>query len=168
MKPVLRFALVLASTAVLQWGVFSQLRIDGAAADLFLVLAVAGGMACGPERGAIVGFFAGLTLDLLSQTPLGLAALVYGGIGYLSGRAEGMVLRSNRLFPPVLAAGMCALGVVAYALSAWVLGRARVLEARLVVIVVVVAVFGAMLAPLYLRVMRWVWRDERELRPTLR
>lgn len=168
MKPVLRFAVVLASTAVLQWGVFSQLRIDGAAADLFLVLAVTGGMACGPDRGAIVGFFAGLTLDLLSQTPLGLSALVYGAIGYLSGRAEGLVLRSNRLFPPVLAAGMCALGVVAYALAAWVLGRARVLDQHLAVIVVVVAVFGALLSPLYLRVVRWVWRDTRELRPLMR
>lgn len=167
MKPILRFALVLISTAVLQWGVFSQLRIDGAAADLFLVLAVAGGMACGPDRGAIVGFFAGLTFDLLAQTPLGLSALVYGTVGYLSGRAEGLVLRSNRFFPSLLAAGMCAIGVIAYAVAAWVLGRARVLDQHLAVIVLVVSVFGALLAPIYLRVMRWVWKDERELRPLM-
>jgi rod shape-determining protein MreD len=168
MKVALRFALVLASTAVLQWGVFSQLRIEGAAADLFLVLAVTAGMAGGPDRGAIVGFFAGLTLDLLSQTPLGLSALVYGAVGYLSGRAEGLVLRSNRLLPPLLAAGMCALGVIVYALGAWVLGRARVLDAHLPVIVAVVAGFALILSPIYLRVMRWVWHDEHELRPVMR
>ncbi len=167
MKPAARLALVLASTAVLQWGVFSQLRIDGAAADLFLILAVTGGMTSGPERGAVVGFFAGLTLDLLSQTPLGLGALVYGTVGYLSGRAEGLVLRSNRLFPPLLAAAMCALGVVTYAVAAWMLGRDRVLDQHLVVIVAVVAISAAVLAPPYLRILRWVWKDERDLRPLM-
>lgn len=168
MKPILRIAVVLASTAVLQWGVFSQLRIDGAAADLFLILAVTAGMACGPDRGAIVGFFAGLTLDLLSQTPLGLSALTYGAMGYLSGRAEGLVLRANRFIPPLLAAGMCALGVVLYAVGAWVLGRARVIDGHLVVIVVVVSGFALILSPIYLRVMRWVWPGERELRTLMR
>ena len=83
--------------AVLERGSFSQLRIDGAAADLLLLMAIAAGMVGGPDDGAVVGFFAGLLLDLLVQAPLGLDALVYCLIGYLVGLAQGAVVRSTRL-----------------------------------------------------------------------
>lgn len=167
MRPAVRLAVVLLSTAVLQWGVFSQLRIGGAAADLFLIMAVTAGMTSGPDRGAVMGFFAGLTLDLLTQTPLGLGALVYGALGYLSGRVQGTVMRANRLLPPVLTAGLCSLGVLAYAVAAWMLGQANVLNQHLLTVIVVVAISSALLAPAYLRIMRWVWRDDRELRPLM-
>ena len=95
---------VLFSAAVLQRGLFSQLRIAGVSVDVFLLLAIAGGMMLGPERGAIFGFFAGLTLDLLVQTPLGLSALVYCLVGFGTGRLQGTVLRANRVWPLALVA----------------------------------------------------------------
>ena len=51
---------------------------SGSPPDLMLALAVAAGLAGGPERGAWVGFAAGLLADCFLQTPLGLSALVYG------------------------------------------------------------------------------------------
>ena len=117
MKSAARVTLVLFSAAVLQRGLFSQLRVAGVSVDVFLLIAIAAGMMLGPERGAILGFFAGLTLDLLVQTPLGLSALVYCLVGYGTGRLQGTVLRANRLWPLVLVAASSAAAIVLYAVG---------------------------------------------------
>jgi rod shape-determining protein MreD len=167
-KVALRLGVVFLSAAVLQRGVFSQLRIADASFDVFLLLAIAGGMVSGPDRGAVFGFFSGLALDLLVPTPLGLSALSYCLIGYLAGRLQGSVRRSNRLFPLLLAAGLGAGGVLLYAVLAAVLGQSNVISTQLVAVMAVVAVANAALSPLALRIARWTWPDERALRPVLR
>jgi rod shape-determining protein MreD len=167
-KVALRLGVVLLSAAVLQRGLFAQLRIADASADVFLLLAIAGGMVNGPDRGAVFGFFSGLALDLLVPTPLGLSALTYCLIGYLAGRLQGSVRRSNRLFPPLLAASLGAGGVLLYAVLAAVLGQSSAVSTQLMSIMVVVAVANALLSPLALRVARWTWPDEQALRPVLR
>ena len=85
-------------------------------------------MMLGPERGAIVGFFAGLTLDLLVQTPLGLSALVYCLVGYGMGRLQGTVLRANRLWPLVLVAASSAAAIALYAVVAEVFGQSNAIS----------------------------------------
>lgn len=160
MKVALRLALVLASAAVLQRGLFSHLRPWGVAVDVFLLLAVVAGPALGADRGAVVGFFAGLSLDLLVQTPLGLSALTFCLLGYLGGRLEGTTVRSSPLLRGALVAGLSAGGVLVYALVAAVLGRPQVLSGSLVGVAAVVAVANVLLAPLAGRSLRWAWPDE--------
>ena len=101
MKVVLRVAVILFTAAVLERGLFSQLRIDGVAADVLLLVAISAGMVGGSDDGAVVGFFAGLTLDLLVQTPLGLSALAYCVTGYVVGDGPG----GGRALDPLAAAG---------------------------------------------------------------
>ena len=125
MKSAARITLVLFSAAVLQRGLFSQLRVAGVSVDVFLLIAISAGMMLGPERGAIFGFFAGLTLDLLVQTPLGLSALVYCLVGYGMGRLQGTVLRANRFWPLLLVAASSAAAVALYAVVAEVLGQSN-------------------------------------------
>jgi rod shape-determining protein MreD len=168
MKVVARVALVLFSAAVLQRGLFSQLRIADVSIDLLLLLAIAGGMMLGPDRGAIFGFFCGLTLDLLVQTPLGLSALVYCLVGYGMGRLQGTVLRANRLVPFALVAVASAVAVALYAVVAEVLGQANAISAHLPWIMLVVAVGNAILYPLARRIARWSWPHEPALRPAIR
>jgi rod shape-determining protein MreD len=168
MKTAARLALVLFTAAVLQRGLFSQIRIAGVSVDVFLLLAVVGGMTVGPDRGAIIGFFSGLTLDLLVQTPLGLSALVYCLAGYGAGRLQGTVLRANRLWPRVLVAALSAATVGGYAIVAEVLGQANALSSDVPVIMLVVAVANALLYPIARRVIRWSWPQEPALRPALR
>ena len=43
-------------------------------------------MLAGSERGAVVGFVAGLLTDLFLQTPMGLSALTYSVVGFGSAR----------------------------------------------------------------------------------
>jgi rod shape-determining protein MreD len=168
MKPALRIALILLSAAVLQRGVFSQLRIADVSADIFLLIAVVAGITGGPDRGAATGFFAGLTLDLMLQTPLGLSALVYCLIGFVAGRLQGTVLRANRLLPPLLTAVLSAAGVALYAGVSEVLGQTGAISGRLPVIMLVVAVVNALLFPVARRLLVWAWDDETNLRPALR
>ena len=84
---------------VLQVGLFAQLPVDGARADVMILLGIAAGFVGGPERGAIVGFAAGLAIDLVLPTPLGLSALVYCIVGYLVGRISGTCRRSSWWLP---------------------------------------------------------------------
>jgi rod shape-determining protein MreD len=155
MKPVVRVAIVLVTVTVLELGLASQLRIGGAAADLLLLVAISGGMVGGPDDGAIVGFFAGLSLDLLVQTPLGLGALCYCITGYLVGVAQGAVVRSSRLQPLVLAAAASVFGVGLYVLVSLVVGRSGLINQHLLVVMGVVAGVNAVLIPVANRAMRW-------------
>jgi rod shape-determining protein MreD len=168
MKTAARVTLVLFTAAVLQRGLFSQIRIAGVSVDVFLLLAVVGGMTAGPDRGAIIGFFSGLTLDLLVQTPLGLSALVYCLAGHAAGRLQGTVLRANRFLPRLLVAALSAATVAGYAVVAEMLGQANALSSELPVIMVVVAVANALLYPVARRVIDWSWPHEPALRPALR
>jgi rod shape-determining protein MreD len=168
MKVAIRVVLVLLSAAILQRGVLAQLRIDGAAADVFLLLAIAGGIVTGPDRGAIVGFASGLTLDLLVQTPLGLSALTYCLVGFVAGRLQGNVRRANRWFPSLLAALLGIGGVALYAAIGEVLGQSTSLSSRLIAVMAVVAVTNAVFIRLALRVVRWAWPDESSVSPVLR
>ena len=161
MKSAARITFVLFSAAVLQRGLFSQLRVAGVSVDVFLLIAIAAGMMLGPERGAILGFFAGLTLDLLVQTPLGLSALVYCLVGYGMGRLQGTVLRANRLWPLVLVAASSAAAVALYAVVAEVLGQSNAISPHLPVTMLVVAIGNAILY-------RWSWPVEPSLRAALR
>jgi rod shape-determining protein MreD len=168
MKSAGRITLVLFSAAVLQRGLFSQLRVAGVSVDVFLLVAIAAGMMLGPERGAILGFFAGLTLDLLVQTPLGLSALVYCLVGYGMGRLQGTVRRANRLWPLVLVGVSSAAAIALYAVVAEVLGQSNAISAHLPVTMLVVAIGNAILYPLARRVVRWSWPVEPSVRAALR
>lgn len=168
MRSAARITLVLFSAAVLQRGLFSQLRVAGVSVDVFLLLAIAGGMMLGPERGAIFGFFAGLTLDLLVQTPLGLSALVYCLVGFGTGRLQGTVRRANRMWPLALVAFSSAAAVALYAVVAEVLGQANAISSQLPMIMLVLAIANAILYPFARRVVRWAWPAEPSLRPALR
>jgi rod shape-determining protein MreD len=167
-RVAVRVAVVLLSAAVLQRGLFAEVRILGVAVDVFLLLAVAAGIAVGSERGAVIGFFAGLTLDLLVQTPLGLSALVYCLAAYLTGRLYGTTVRSSRWLSAGLVVVATASAVLAYAIVGELFGLGSAVSSSLPVIVAVLCVANAALAPLAIRVVRWAVPDEDSLRPALR
>lgn len=168
MTVAFRVGLVLLSVAVLQRGVFSQLRIAGVSADLFLLVAVAAGITAGPERGAVIGFFSGLALDLLVATPLGLSALVYCLAGFAAGRLHGTTVRSSRWLTAGLVLAVSVAAVGGYAVLGELLGQEGAVGPRLAAVLVVVPAANVVLAPVALRVLRWAVRDERDLRPALR
>ena len=159
MKIAFRMGVVVLSAAVLQRGLISQLPIFGVRGDILVLLAIVGGLTLGPDRGAIVGFACGLSMDLLLQSPLGLYALVYCLIGFVAGRYQLSVTRTSRvrLMVTVAFASISCYGLLV--VVGWVLGQRNMLTERLPLILVVVALINAVLAPLAVIVTRWAWNE---------
>jgi len=147
--------LVLFMAVVLQLTVGAELRLFGVHPDLMLLVAVSGGLVGGEERGAMVGFTAGLLADLFLQAPFGLSAMSFTIIGYAAGLFSGTILRAS--WPLVFfgASMASAAGELLYALLGAGLGQSQMVSDRLGPIVGVVAVLNGVGALLVVPVMRW-------------
>lgn len=154
LPPVLLVALML-HTAVLP-----QVRVLGVAPELLLLLGIATGIVAGPERGALVGFAAGLLADSLLQTPFGLSALTYSIVGHLAGVLQATVPHVGLWVPTSTAAVASAAGVMLFGVLGAVLGEEQLLGSRLLLVIVVVAVLNGLLLPLVARPVRWAVADE--------
>ena len=157
-------AAVILVTLVLQVCLFSRFSYEGARPDVMIALAVTAGFVCGPDRGAIVAFAAGLSFDVVLTTPFGLSALVYTVIGYVVGTLASNVVRAAWWISPAVVAVGSAAGVFFYALVAQVLGQSSFSGTPLSTVVVVVALVNAAISPLMVRALRWARADETDPR----
>jgi len=85
-RPRRRLAALALGGALLEIVAVSQVSIFGGVADLSPLVVMAAGMLCGSVAGAVVGFGAGLFLDLALVQTLGLSSLVLLLVGYWAGR----------------------------------------------------------------------------------
>lgn len=156
-----RVALVILGALVLQHSVFAVPGPGGVRADLLLLVALTAGVVGGSERGAVVGFVAGLVFDLFVQTPLGLSALAYSLVAYAAGSLQSGVIRSAWWIPPLSAAAGSAAGVVLYALMGATIGQAQYLGPRLGLTAAVVGTVNAALALPAEKAMTWAMAGSR-------
>lgn len=154
-----KVAMILAVALILQLSLVSELRVAGATADLLLLVAVAAGIAGGSQRGAVVGFAAGLTFDLFLQTPFGLSALAYCLAGFAVGTLQASVLRAAWWIPVVSAIGGGALGVALFVLVGEMVGQDDLLGSRVLTVAAVVAAANALLCLPAVRLLRWALVD---------
>lgn len=152
---LLRWATVLTVAFVLQVGVVADLRPFGVHADVMLLLAVCAGLAGGPGRGAVVGFIAGLLVDLLMPGTLGVAAMAYAVVGFVVGSVQEAMLNTSRSFSIAVTTVASAVGVLLFALLGELLGQRSLTDPRLLRIVGIVAAFNALLCVPALAVSRW-------------
>ena len=148
------FLLVLAAL-VLQTAVLVKVRPAGVVPDVMVLVAIAGGIVGGPERGAYVGFGTGVAIDLFLQTPLGLSALAFSLVGYGSGLLGEGTVRAAWWIPVGTAMAGSVASVVVFSLAAAVVGHPELLAPRLALVAAVVALVNAVLAPVAVRLMRW-------------
>ena len=157
-----RVAGLLVIAIVMQTTVLSGVRLDGVVPDLMLLLSVAGGLAGGPERGAEIGFAAGLLADLFLQaTPLGLTALTFCLVGFAVGTLQGSVLRAGWWLPPFTALAASAGGVLLFVGIGITVGQTQLTHAgpvRLFEIAGIVGAVNALLALPVTRALVWVVR----------
>jgi rod shape-determining protein MreD len=149
-----RISLVLVVSLTLQVTILSDLRLFGVQGDLMLLVALAAGLAAGPERGAAIGFASGLLYDLTLQTPCGLSALTYAVMAFLVGSLQDSVLRAAWWIPVSTAAAGSALGVILYVVFGTVVG-VEYLGVSIPKIVVLVALLNSVVAAPTIRVLRW-------------
>ena len=155
-----KVALVVVVALVLQVCLFAQFSFDGARPDVLVLLAVTAGFVAGPEKGAIVGFSAGLAFDVVLATPFGLSALVYTLVGYSVGVLGANVVRAAWWISPLLVGVASAAAMVVYALVGGLLGQATLEGPPLAAIVAVVAASNVVLAPLAIRAVWWTRTDD--------
>jgi len=106
MTPVawLRAVAAVFVAALLQVVIVSSLIIAGGAPDLLLVVVVALGLLRGSTPGAVLGFFGGIVVDLVTLGTLGVTSLILTLAGFWAGRYAETTGRDRR-FAPVIAVG---------------------------------------------------------------
>lgn len=164
-----RLPIVLLTAAVLQRGLAGEMRIAGVALEILAVLTIAAGIGAGEQAGSITGFWAGLVFDLLHPDgPLGMWALTYAVLGFVTGRYQGSVTRSSRWFPIATAFIATAGATLGYAVLAYVFDSRNLFDGFLLRVILVGGVTNALLVLPATRLMRWVWDVEVPTRPVVR
>jgi rod shape-determining protein MreD len=119
---VLRVALLVIVSVVVQLAVVSQFTFWGANADLTPLIPLAVGLLGGPVAGALVGFFTGLVMDMSLVQTLGVSSLLLTGVGYMAGRYRELRDASHTLLPPIAAAIATLAYATAFSLMQFLLG----------------------------------------------
>ncbi len=134
---------------VLQTALLDRLPFPGGSApDLVLVLVVTLALASGPMPGLLIGFGAGLALDMAPPATnlLGLSALVFCLVGYGCGRLRGPLERSAWLPLAVVALGVTA-GEALYALVGLMFGDPDISWQSIRLVLPVAVVYDILLCP---------------------
>lgn len=145
----------------LQVSIFAQLRPFDVAPDVLLVAAIVGGIVGGGDFGARHGFAAGLLLDLVVPGPFGLAAGVYGTMGYATGLFARSVDSQDPRVVPILTALTAFVATVVYGFGLGVLGSEQFVEWRLLWVAFAVSMYSVLLVFPVNVLYRWVMVDDR-------
>jgi rod shape-determining protein MreD len=103
--------------ALVQVSLASTIEVAEGHPDVVLVLVIAIALLRGPVFGAVVGFWAGLVLDIASLETLGLTSLLLTLAGYFAGRLGDVTTKSSA-HPSLVAV---ALGTIGFGLGSAVL-----------------------------------------------
>ncbi|MGQ0804122.1 MAG: rod shape-determining protein MreD [Actinomycetota bacterium] len=164
----LKLAGLIVVTVVLQTTLFPDLRLFGVAPDLVLVGTIAVAYRVGPESGAVYGFAAGLAIDLFLQTPLGISALSFAVVAYGVGILQTGLSRTPRFVAAMVGgAGGLAGGLMFVAIAA-LAGEDQVMAFRTLWVLVLAAMYDALLAVVMFPVARWTVASSSEEPPAVR
>jgi rod shape-determining protein MreD len=155
----LRLVLVVVTLVVLETTVFRHLKIFDALPSLCLVATAAVAYEEGPQSGALFGFMSGLAIDMFLSTPLGLSALAYLLAGFLLGVFQGGMVRETKGMGPVLAAAGGLLGGAIFVIVGGIAGEDGFFTLTSVKIVIVAALYDALVAPLVFLFVHWANHD---------
>lgn len=143
---------VLAQVVVLRY-----VAIDGVVPDLALVLVVVAAIDRGPQFAAVLGFGAGLLLDLAPPADhvAGRWALALVVVGYLAGRVR-QDARSSLLTAVLVVGAGSFVGTSIYAFSGVLLDDAALPVEQMLRIIVTGVLWDLLLAPLLVPVLLWL------------
>ena len=114
---------LLLTASLIQASFLPHFMWRGLGPDLVMLLVISWSLLRGAKEGPIWGFIGGLTLDLLSASPLGLSALLLTIAGASSSRGQKSIYRINILLP-LTTAFLASLGYHLALLLSWqIMGR---------------------------------------------
>lgn len=124
----LRVVALLLVGIVIQTTLGADLRVDGVAPDLMLLLAICAGLYGGARQGVLVGFGCGLLSDLfLTNTPFGLSALTFCLVGYVVGALRVTLLPDGWPLVPVIVFVASVFGVALFLVVGDLVGQSRMM-----------------------------------------
>ncbi|HVY09203.1 MAG TPA: rod shape-determining protein MreD [Mycobacteriales bacterium] len=143
----LRVAVVV-TVLLLQACIVNRLRLPLGAPDLLVVVVVAFALVGGSQRGAVLGFFAGLMADVLPPAHhfAGELAFAYAVIGYVAGMLDAGEESSVATIIGVVAGASISV-VLLYAALGDLLGNARITADATLHAVAGTVVYDVILAP---------------------
>jgi rod shape-determining protein MreD len=146
--------LVVALAVVLQVTLFPSVSYHGVVPNLALLVVVAAALSRGPEFAVVIGFLAGLLLDLAPPADhvAGRWALALVVVGYLAGRVRHDV-RSSVLAAVVAVAAASFVGTSVFALSGMLLDDPALPVAEALAVIPVSVLYDVALTPFVLPVM---------------
>jgi rod shape-determining protein MreD len=149
--------LLLTMAVALEVTLMSRLSLPAVAPDLVTVVVAALALALGPGAGAIVGFCAGLALDLVppADGTIGITALVLAAVGYAAGS---LLDPTDRPVLPSIAVVAVSAGAVLLgtAVLSSLLGGTRVIWEDVPTMTLATVVYAAFLAPFVVPVVDWL------------
>jgi rod shape-determining protein MreD len=151
----LRLPLVFLLVLTAQKSVLADVDVSDVRPDAMLLFAVCAGLVAGSEVGAIVGFTAGLAVDLFVQAPLGLSALVFSLVGFAVGSFRSNLIRDIWWIPPLTALVASTGGVLLYGVLGAVVGQSQFVRPHLLTIALVVGAMNAVLSLVLVRLTGW-------------
>lgn len=156
---IIAVSVLVVLTITLQVSVFSHFSLRGVVPDLALLVVIAAALVRGPDYAALVGFAAGLVLDLAppADHTAGRWALALVVTGYLAGLVRDDAGRSAMAAVTVVAASAF-VGTSVFALSGLALGDPGVTVAAVLPVVAIAVVYDVALTPLVLPAVGWVLR----------
>jgi rod shape-determining protein MreD len=142
-------AVLIVVAVTLQLTVFSHFAFSGVAPDLALLVVLGAALVRGPDYAAVVGFVAGLVLELAPPTDhtAGRWALSLVIVGYLTGLAKPEA-DISKLATLAMAAAAAFIGTSVFALSGMVLGNQGVDVSSAFAVVPRAVVYDVLLTPL--------------------
>ena len=151
---------------VLQLTFFGNLQIAGVHPDLLFLVPIAAGLVAGSQRAIVIGFAVGMAADLFNETPFGLTALTFSLLGYAAGMLDGKTIRAPWWLAGLFALVGSALGLIAWVVMASVITDRDLFTSSLLVVLLVVCVGNALMAPPVVKMFQWAYasRDDRMLR----
>src|SRR4051812_21576180 len=142
--PRVKVPLLLFLTVLVNGSILASIRVAHVRPDALLLMTILVALNVGPERGAVLGFSAGVLADLTLQTPFGLSALVLALVGFAVGMMQTAILRSSWWIPPLTAAVASAIGVALFVVLGAIVGQSHLLKPGLAHVAIVAGLVGLM------------------------
>ena len=161
---MVRVALVIFVVLMVQQTIMVALRVGGVHPDLLWLLPITAALADGPETGGIVGFWAGLTFDLVLPTPFGLSALVGCLLGFAVGSLTAAVDPRAAWLKPVAALTGSVAADMLFAVLGAILGQPQMVQINFVALFLMVSISSVVFVLPVSRLMRWALAGENNRR----
>lgn len=154
MRRTIGLVAVITTALLLQTTVFPELTLLGIKPELLYLVTVVFAALQGPAEGAVVGFVSGLAQDFLLNQPKGITALTLTMLGYAVGLARQYITSPSPLLPAVLVALGTAGGVAFHRAVAFLLGQEEGPFGYIAKVVLLTALYGAVLTPIFFPALR--------------